>query len=147
MASIFTRIMDGDIPGRLVWEDDLCVSMVDIRPLHEGHSLVIPRQEVDQWTDLSGPTAAHLMTVAHQIGRAQRQIFSCERIGLLIAGFEVPHTHLHVVPMDHMGHLDFRNANGSVPAEELDRVADRLRRQLADDGHGAAVVSIDSPST
>lgn len=139
MASIFSRIIAGDIPGRLVWNDDSCVVMVDIRPLHPGHCLVIPKEEVDQWTDLPVELASHLMTVAHTIGRAQRVAFPSDRIGLMIAGFEVPHTHLHVVPIDSMLELDFRNADPSVDAATLDEVADTLRAQLRADGHGANV--------
>ncbi len=139
MASIFSRIIAGEIPGRLVWDDDVCVVMVDIRPLHRGHCLVIPKQEVDHWVDLDDGTAAHLMTVARSIGVAQRQAFPCERIGLLIAGYEVPHTHVHVMPTDTMGDFDFANADPSVNAEELDAVADLLRSTLTEQGHGAAV--------
>ena len=139
MASIFTRIIAGEIPGRLVWDDDRCVVMVDIRPLHQGHCLVIPKAEVDHWVDLDVETATHLMEVAQQVGRAQQRAFSCQRIGLLIAGFEVPHTHLHVVPLDDMSNLDFANADPSIDGVELDRVAERLRQQLVDDGSGAAV--------
>lgn len=136
MPSIFTRIIAGEIPGRLVWDDEHCVVMVDIRPLHRGHCLVVPKAEVDHWTDLEAETATHVMDVAREVGRAQRQAFPCERIGLMIAGFEVPHTHLHVVPMDTMADLDFRNADPSVDAAELDRVADELREVLTDLGHG-----------
>ncbi|MEL7155834.1 MAG: HIT family protein [Actinomycetota bacterium] len=136
MASIFSRIIAGDIPGRLVWDDDTCVVMVDIRPLHEGHCLVIPKAEVDHWLDLDAVTSAHLMVVAREVGRAQQQSVRCERVGLMIAGFEVPHTHLHVVPMDSMEDLDFRNADPSVDAAALDDVADRLRKALIDLGHG-----------
>jgi histidine triad (HIT) family protein len=139
MASIFTRIIAGEIPGRLVWDDDVCVVMVDIRPLHPGHCLVIPKVEVDHWVELDAETTAHLMTVARHVGRAQRQTFPSDRIGLMIAGFEVPHTHLHVVPIDDMGDLDFRNADPTVDAAELDRVADVLRRQLVADGHSTVV--------
>ena len=139
MASIFTRIIAGEIPGRLVWDDDRCVVMVDIRPLHQGHCLVIPKAEVDHWVDLDVETATHLMEVAQQVGRAQQRAFSCRRIGLLIAGFEVPHAHLHVVPLDNMSNLDFANADPSIDGAELDRVAERLRQELVDDGGGAAV--------
>lgn len=139
MASIFSRIIAGEIPGRLVWDDETCVVMVDIRPLHEGHCLVIPKEEVDHWLDLDAVTSAHLMVVAREVGRAQQAVVACERIGLLIAGFEVPHTHLHVVPIDSMANLDFRNADPSVDAAALDSVADRLRKALVDLGHGEHV--------
>jgi histidine triad (HIT) family protein len=139
MPSIFSRIIAGEIPGRLVWTDELCVVMVDIRPLHPGHCLVIPKGEVDHWVDLDEATAAHLMTVARHLGRAQQAAFPCQRIGLLIAGYEVPHTHLHVIPTDTMADFDFARADPTVPADELDRVADVLRRTLADQGQGANV--------
>lgn len=139
MASIFSRIIAGEIPGRLVWDDETCVVMVDIRPLHRGHCLVIPKQEVDHWVDLDAVTSAHLMVVAREVGRAQQSVVTCERIGLMIAGFEVPHTHLHVVPMNSMAELDFRNADPSVDAAELDAIADQLRKALADLGHGEFV--------
>ena len=135
MASIFSRIISGEIPGRLVWNDPISVVMVDIRPLHQGHCLVIPKVEVDRWTDLDVQTATHLMTVAHAVGAAQKDEFPCERIGLLIAGYEVPHTHVHVFPTDSMADFDFRNADPSVDAAELDRVAERLRSALVARGH------------
>lgn len=139
MASIFSRIIAGEIPGRLVWDDDTCVVMVDIRPLHKGHCLVIPKQEIDHWLDLDAVTSAHLMVVAREVGRAQASVITCERVGLMIAGFEVPHTHLHVVPMDSMADLDFRNADPSVDAAELDSVTDQLRKALIELGHGDSV--------
>ncbi|MFV0259126.1 MAG: HIT family protein [Acidimicrobiales bacterium] len=139
MASIFSRIIAGDIPGRLVWNDDRCVVMVDIRPLHVGHCLVIPKQEIDQWVDLPADLAAHLWEVAGAVARAQRQAFPCERVGLIVAGYEVPHTHIHVFPSDSMADFDFRNADPRADAARLDAVADRLRAQLRADGHGDAV--------
>ena len=134
MASIFTRIITGGIPGRLI-----CVAMVDIRPLNRGHVLVIPIAEVDRWTDLPPDTAAHCTRVAHAVGRAQMQSFAPDRIGLMIAGFEVPHTHLHVVPLDHMGHLDFGQADADADPSDLDDVAEELRAALRSDGHTEVV--------
>lgn len=135
MASIFTRIIEGDIPGRIIWADEVCVVMIDIRPLQPGHCLVIPRAEVDEWTDLDTDTVQHLMAVAHHIGTALKDTVDCERIGLMIAGFEVPHAHLHVVPISSMAHLDFRNADTNARAEALDTMADRLRDTLRAAGH------------
>lgn len=131
MTSIFTRIIEGQIPGRIIWDDDVCIGMLDIRPLHPGHTLVIPKEEVDEWTDLPAETATHLMTVAHRIGRALKTFIECERIGLMIAGFEVPHTHVHVIPLQSMANLDFRNADVSPIAERLDAMADQLRAAIA----------------
>jgi histidine triad (HIT) family protein len=126
VPSIFTRIIDGEIPGRFLWKDDRCVSFLDVRPLAPGHALVIPRLEVDEWTDLPVDTAAHLMTVAHAIGRAQKEVLSPARIGMMIAGFEVPHVHVHVVPMDSMAALDFAQANPTPDQTELDRLQNRI---------------------
>lgn len=135
MASIFTKIINGEIPGRIIWSDERCVAMVDIRPLHPGHCLVIPKEEIDQWTDLDPATAQHLMMVAHHIGAAQKLVVESARIGLLIAGFEVAHAHVHVVPISSMAHLDFRNADSNAKPEDLDAIADRLRKALTAAGH------------
>lgn len=135
MAGIFTKIIDGDIPSRMLWEDELCVSFLDVRPLAPGHALVVPREETDLWTDLSAQTAAHLTRVAHTIGRAQMTVFSPRRIGLMIAGFEVPHTHLHVVPMNSMAQLDFANVDANPDHEVLGQQMQRLRDALTEKGH------------
>ncbi len=136
MATIFTKIINGDIPGRFVWNDDTCIAMMDIRPLHPGHLLVIPKVEIDQWTELDSDTAAHVMAVAHKIGKVMKELVPCERVGLLIAGFEVPHVHVHVVPMQTMAQLDFRNAEVSPRADALDDMAESVRGALKAAGHG-----------
>ena len=137
MSSIFTRIIDGEIPSRMLWEDDACVAFLDVRPLAAGHALVVPRQETDQWTDLAAADAAHLTTVAHTIGRAQKAVFRPARIGLMIAGFEVPHTHLHVIPLTSMAQMDFANADANPDQDELDRTLDRMRAALTEAGHSS----------
>ena len=104
---ILTRIIDGELPGRFVWRDATCVAFLSINPLREGHTLVVPRAEVDHWVDLDPGTNAHLMLVAQRIAEAQMDAFSPTRVGLMIAGLEVPHVHLHVVPMDGVHDLDF----------------------------------------
>ena len=139
MSSIFTRIINGEIPGRIIWRDRVCVAMVDIRPLNRGHTLVVPLEEVDRWTDLPANSASHCMTVAHSIGQAQQKLFSPLRVGLLIAGFEVPHTHLHVVPIDAMNHLDFKNADPDPDPDDLNQVAELLRQGLRRAGYEAVV--------
>jgi diadenosine tetraphosphate (Ap4A) HIT family hydrolase len=126
MTTIFTRIIEGDIPGTFVHRDDRCVAFLSINPLAPGHTLVVPIAEVDHWVDLDPDLAAHLFAVAHRIGRAQQAAFSCDRVGLIIAGYEVPHTHLHVVPTQHMGQFDFRNAAASVSGDDLKSAADAI---------------------
>jgi histidine triad (HIT) family protein len=139
MATLFTRIIDGEIPGRFVWADDTCVAFSTIAPIAPGHTLVVPRAEVDHWIDLDDDVAAHLMVVARAIGAAQMDAFHPARIGMIIAGMEVPHTHLHVIPIETEADLDFRRADGSASASSLDDAAERLRSALLARGHEAAV--------
>ena len=129
MATIFTRIIEGELPGRFVWRDDRCVAFLSIAPLRPGHTLVVPVVEVDHWLDLDEDVAAHCFTVAQRIGRAQQQAFSPARVGLIIAGMEVPHTHLHVLPIGSEADLHFENAR-SLPDEEMDAAADAIRTAL-----------------
>jgi histidine triad (HIT) family protein len=114
MASIFSRIIGGEIPGRFVWRDDQAVAFLDVRPLSPGHTLVVPITEVDQWTDLEPELAAHLVGISHAVGVAQRGVFAPERIGLVIAGFEVPHVHVHVFPAASMAVFDFGTQLGLI---------------------------------
>jgi histidine triad (HIT) family protein len=134
MASIFTRIINGDIPSRNIWDDEHCVAFLDVRPLTPGHSLVVPKVEIDQWTDLDAELASHLMTVAHRVGEAQKEVFSPARIGLLIAGFEVPHAHVHVFPCNSMADFDFGQADTKPDQGQLDQQHQQLRSALAADG-------------
>ncbi|HJP16859.1 MAG TPA: HIT family protein [Acidimicrobiales bacterium] len=129
MASIFTKIINEEIPGRIIWVDPICIAMVDIRPLNRGHVLVVPREEVDRWHELPPDSMTHLMNIAHKVANAQQIIFEPARVGLMIAGFEVPHTHIHCVPIEEMSHLDFSQAQMGDP-EDLDNVADLLRKKL-----------------
>ena len=140
MPSVFTMIINGDLPGHFVWRDDQCVAFLSINPIQTGHTLVVPMQEVDHWLDLPVETNQHLTAVAHAIGAAQQTIWSPLRVGQMIAGFEVPHVHVHVIPMWGMQDLDFANAATSVDHGELADIADRLRTQLSADGHGEAEV-------
>ncbi len=129
MTSIFTKIINKEIPGRIIWEDSVCIAMVDIRPLNRGHVLVVPREEVDKWHELSAESISHLMAIAHMVAETQQLIFKPARIGLMIAGFEVPHTHIHCIPIEDMSHLDFTQAEMGDP-DDLDEVANLLRGKL-----------------
>ena len=139
MPSIFTRIIDGELPGRFVWKDDRAVAFLSIAPMMPGHVLVVPRDEVDHWIDLDPALAGHLFTVAQQIGRAQQAEWNPRRVGVLIVGEEVPHTHLHVVPINHPDELTFAHANPSPDPGALDDAAARIRARLRE--LGAAHVS------
>ena len=130
VASVFTMIIDGDLPGRFVWKDDRCVAFLSINPLADGHVLVVPREEVDHWTDADPDLLAHLMVVAQVIGQALHEEFGRARVALSIVGLEVPHLHIHVVPIDRMADVDFANADPSPDPSHLDDVAERVRAAL-----------------
>ncbi|MEM1332759.1 MAG: HIT family protein [Actinomycetota bacterium] len=130
MSTIFTKIIEGEIPGTFVHRDDRCVVFMSINPMAAGHALVVPIEEVDHWVDCSPDLSSHLFDVAHRIGRAQLAAFGCERVGLMIAGYEVPHTHVHVVPTNSMSELSFANAAASVDPADLEAAAEAIRRHL-----------------
>jgi histidine triad (HIT) family protein len=139
MATLFTRIIDGEIPGRFVWRDDQAVVFLTIAPIAPGHVLVVPREEVDHWIDLDPDLAAHLMEVAQKVGEAQMAAFGPTRIGLIIAGLEVPHAHVHLVPIDTEADLSFARADHDPNPTALDDAAQRLRAALRKLGYGADV--------
>lgn len=137
--TLFTRIIRGELPGRFVWRDDHVVAFLTIAPHQPGHTLVVPIVEVDKWTDLDGEDWRHLNDVAIEIGRAQEAAFDCVRVGTVIAGLEVPHCHLHLIPIRAEADLSFGNADHGASAEALDDAAERLRVALRDRGHGDTV--------
>jgi histidine triad (HIT) family protein len=139
MPSIFTRIIEGEIPGTFVWRDPECVAFMSINPLRRGHTLVVPRMEVDHWIDAPDGLRDYLFQVAQTVARAVQTAFEPTRIGLMIAGLEVPHLHLHVVPIDGVHDLDFANAAATVDREELEESAEMIRAELR--GLGAAGVA------
>ena len=133
--TVFTRIIRGEFPGRFVWRDDQVVAFLTIAPVRPGHTLVVPVEQVDQWTDLSPELWARLSEVQLAIGRAQLEAFSPVRVGAIIAGLEVPHCHVHLVPIDSESDLNFANADGSPDPAALDDAAQRLRAVLRAHGH------------
>ena len=120
-SSLFTKIIQGQIPGTFVYRDDLCVAFMTINPITAGHVLVVPIEEVDEWTDLSTELNTHLFKVAAQIADAQKVAFKCARIALIIAGYEIPHCHLHLIPSNSMADLSFENAVVSVTRDDLEQ--------------------------
>lgn len=130
MATLFTRILNGELPGHFVWRDERCAVFLSINPLTAGHALVVPVAEVDHWLDLDVETNMHLTAVAHRVGQAIMATFGTERVATVMAGFEVPHVHLHVFGADSMSDLDFANAATSVDQSELAANAARLQEAL-----------------
>ena len=134
MSTVFTKIIEGVFPGVFVWRDEQCVAFMSINPMAFGHVLVVPIEEVDHWVDASPELASHLFSVTHTIGLAQRAAFGCERVGVIVAGYEVPHTHIHVIPTSAMSELSFANAAAQVDPADLESAAAAIRAELTNTG-------------
>ena len=139
MPSVFSRIIEGEIPGRFVWTDEQCVAFLTIAPLRLGHALVVPRQEIAEWTDAADDLLTHLVLVAKQIGVAQKAAFQAPRAGVIVAGFEVPHLHVHVFPSWGIDDFDFGRADNDPDSVEMDHALEKLRGALRGAGLGERV--------
>ena len=139
MSSVFTKIMSGELPGHFICKDDICAAFLSINPIATGHTLVVPVLEVDHWLDLPPDTNSHLINVAQIIGQAQMTAYNPERVGIVIAGFEVPHTHLHVIPINGMQDLDFTRAATTVDQSLLSAAAVDLTSALIENGNSPGV--------
>jgi histidine triad (HIT) family protein len=135
VPTLFTKIIQGELPGRFVWKDERAVAFLTINPLRPGHTLVVPRAEVDHWLDLEAELARHLTSVAQAIGKAQQQAFRPTKVGLIIAGLEVPHVHLHVFPVHALTDFDFSRADKNPAPAAQDRAAAEIRSALRALGH------------
>ena len=139
MSTVFTKIIDGELPGRFVWRDDRVVAFLPIALLAPGHTLVVPIEPVDHWIDADPELNAHLWGVAQTIGKALQEAFQPSRVGVLVVGEEVPHTHLHLVPFTSLSQLSFANQDTSPDPQALDEQQERIRATLRAHGHGAHV--------
>lgn len=137
MASIFTQIINGDMPGHFVWRDDKAVAIMTIAPIKPGHCLVIPVEEVNHWDDVPEELAAHLMLVAQRVAKGLKAIYQPKRVGVMVAGLEVPHTHLHLVPVDALTDFDF-SLQKPTEADKLATEAQKIRAALQEMGFGEA---------
>ena len=134
MATIFTKIINGELPGRFVWKDEQAVAFMSIAPLKPGHVLIVPRAEVDHWIDLPSDLMQHLTMVSHCVGKAIQTGFNPERVGTMVLGLEVPHVHIHVVPIWGVHDLDFANADSTAKGEDIEQAAVTIRRELGAQG-------------
>ena len=130
MASIFSRIVAGEIPCYKVAEDDKYFAFLDISPVAKGHTLVIPKQEVDYIFDLDDDTYQGLMAFARQVARGLEQAVECKRVGVAVMGLEVPHTHIHLIPITTEGDMNFFREKLSLPAEEMAAIAARIAEKV-----------------
>ena len=139
MPTVFARIIAGELPGRFVWRDDAVVAFLTIEPIRPGHVLVVPVAEVDHWVDLPPDVWARVSEVARVVGLAVRDAMGAARVGQMIAGFEVPHVHVHVFPAEDLGDLSFDRVDRAPDPAALDDAADRIRAALRAAGHGDRV--------
>ena len=137
MPSVFTRIIDGELPGRFVWRDDRAVAFLSINPISPGHTLVVPREEVDHWLDLDPELWQHVSEVARIVGTGIQRAFDPPRVGQAIEGFEVPHAHVHVLQIGKVGDLSPGRAERDPDPAVLDDAARKIREALHELGYAA----------
>lgn len=130
MPTIFSRIVNGDIPSYKIAEDDRYYAFLDINPLGEGHTLVIPKQETDYIFDLDDDLLAGMMVFAKKVAAALKKAIPCQRVGLAVLGLEVPHAHIHLLPLQHEKDLNFSNPKKKYTPDEFNLIAENIRRHF-----------------
>ena len=126
MASIFTRIVNGEIPCFRVAEDDNYIAFLDVRPLKAGHTLVVPKKEVDYIFDMDQEALAGMMLFAQKVAKAMKEVIECKRIGVAVIGLEVPHAHIHLIPLTREGDMLFTNPRVALSPEENERLSKEI---------------------
>jgi diadenosine tetraphosphate (Ap4A) HIT family hydrolase len=132
MSTVFTKIINRELPGRFVHEDDEVVAFLTIQPMTQGHTLVVPRAEIDQWQDLDEAVLGRVMSVAQLIGKAVCRAFDAQRAGVIIAGLEVPHLHVHVFPTRSLSDFGFANVDNNPSPASLDEAQAKIKAALAE---------------
>lgn len=130
MPSIFTRIINKEIPGYIVAENDHAIAFLDINPLNEGHTLVVPKKEVDKLFDLDEDTYLNLQAFTHQVAKAIEKAIPCLRVGVAVVGLEVPHAHIHLIPLHSMADIDFSRPRLELTSDGLDTIRKKIRFRL-----------------
>lgn len=132
MATVFTKIINGELPGRFVYEDDEVVAFLTIEPMTQGHTLVVPRAEIDQWQNIDTAVFARVTQVAQLVGKGVCHAFGTERAGVIIAGLEVPHLHIHVFPTRSLGDFGFANVDRNPSPESLDEAQTKIKAAITE---------------
>lgn len=130
MSSIFTKIINREIPGHIVAENDHAIAFLDIRPLTKGHTLVVPKQEVDYYFDLEDDLYTKVNLFAKQVAKGIKKVISCERIATAVIGLEVPHAHIHLIPINSMSDTNFSNPKLNLGDEEMKQIAEKIRSAI-----------------
>ena len=126
MASIFTKIINGDIPCYKIAENEFYIAFLDVSPLKKGHTLIVPKKEIDYLFDLESETYLGLMDFSKKIAIAIKSAFSCKRIGMSVIGLEVPHAHIHLIPINTMNDMNFSNEKLALTKQEFEECADKI---------------------
>ena len=129
MPTIFTKIIDGEIPAHKILENEKYLAFLDLRPVNPGHTLVIPKQEIDYIFDIEDELLKGLMVFAKKVAKAIKKAFPCKKVGMMVAGIEVPHAHVHLIPINSVNDLNFARAK-NTPQEELAQAAEKIRKHL-----------------
>ena len=130
MASIFTKIINGEIPSYKIAENEHCFAFLDINPLQKGHTLVVPKVEVDRYYDLEPAILSELTLFSQQIAKAIKQAYPCDRVGVAVIGLEVPHAHVHLIPINRMADMDFRSPKLQLSKDEFSEVVKNIQSFL-----------------
>lgn len=130
MATIFTKIVNGEIPCYKIAENDKFLAFLDIMPLTKGHTLVIPKQEIDYIFDVDDNLLAEMIVFAKKVAKAVDAAIDCKRVGVAVIGLEVPHCHIHLCPLNSMADINFENPKLEVPANEMVQIADKIKAKL-----------------
>jgi histidine triad (HIT) family protein len=130
MSSIFTKIINGEIPSYKIAEDEKCYAFLDISPLAEGHTLVVPKQEVDYIFDLDDELLSHLHLFAKKVAKAMKEVIECEKIGMAVIGLDVRHTHIHLVPLKEVSDLNFARPKLELSKERMQEIANLISSNI-----------------
>lgn len=130
MASIFSKIISGEIPCHKIHEDDKFIAFLDIMPVTKGHTLVVPKVEVDNIFDNDDETLAAMLPFAKKVAKAIEKSFVCDRVGISVIGLEVPHTHMHLMPINSLGDMDFTKGKLSLESNEMKRIAETIKENM-----------------
>lgn len=130
MASIFSKIAKGEIPSYKIAETENCFAFLDISPIAKGHTLVIPKQEIDYIFDVEDDLLSELNIFAKKVAKAIQKAYPCPKVGIAVVGLEVPHTHIHLVPLNSVGDLDFKREKLEFSKEEFEEIANNIKSYL-----------------
>jgi histidine triad (HIT) family protein len=130
MATIFSRIIDGEIPSYTIAEDERFYAFLDINPMAKGHTLVVPKKEVDYFFDMDDELLAGMMVFSKKVARAIEKAIPCRRVGLMVIGLEVPHAHIHLIPIQKEGDMNLSNPKLKLSSDEFTEIAEKIRQEF-----------------